>query len=91
MEKLILTFLSRKLKLKKLLKYLKVKKVPTRNFECGKCLKLLKYFNRKITPKVLWRVGKKEGKPQTENEELKNIIFSHAKSRQNSLKCFHEN
>lgn len=76
MEKLILTFLSRKLKLKKLLKYLKVKKVPTRNFECGKCLKLLNYFNWKITPKsVVASKEQNEEKPQTQ----KNIIFSHAK------------
>ena len=36
MEKLILTFLSRKLKLKKLLKYLKAKKVPVRNLDHSK-------------------------------------------------------
>lgn len=56
MEKLILTFLSRKLKLKKLLKYLKVKKVPARNFECGECLlKLLNILIEKSRRKALRR------------------------------------
>lgn len=49
MEKLILTFLSRKLKLKRLLKYLKVRKVPARNFYCGECSKR---FNWEIARKA---------------------------------------
>lgn len=39
MERIIWKFLSRKLKLKTLLKYLKSKKVSARNFDCGECCK----------------------------------------------------
>lgn len=75
MEKLILTFLSRKLKLKKLLKYLKVRKVPARNFYCGECSNCQNILIEKSRGKR--RVGAKKSR--------KNIF-----SRQSSLKYFRE-
>lgn len=84
MEKIIWTFLSRKLKLKKLLKYLKSKQLSARKFDCGECFKI--FFGLR---EINWKIARKGTAPPFGRSRENTIFF--AKPRPNSLKYFREN